>query len=125
MCDKFASKCAANPLFAKWFPLKTTRTSARQAKGAEVYGTWNQKHAVIDWQIHPSFTLDAGWMVRKENDTEKDTKNTGNDTDRQEDSGVEERTHWIKSPNPMFYGIPIIEKRPPDGRFFLSVPLNV
>ena len=32
MCDKFAKKCVANPVFAKWFPLKTSRTSARHVK---------------------------------------------------------------------------------------------
>ena len=37
MCDKFALKCAANPLFSRWFPLKTTRTSARAGKVKEVY----------------------------------------------------------------------------------------
>ena len=37
MCDKFAKKCVANPVFAKWFPLKTSRTSARHVKQGEIY----------------------------------------------------------------------------------------
>ena len=37
MCLKFALKCAADPPFSKWFPLKTTRTSVRQGKSQEVY----------------------------------------------------------------------------------------
>ena len=37
MCDKFARKCASDPLFAKWFPLKTTRSSARGVKKTEIY----------------------------------------------------------------------------------------
>ena len=35
--DKFAAKCAANPLFERWFPLKTTRTSRRSGKTEEIY----------------------------------------------------------------------------------------
>ena len=35
--DKFARKLAANPLFAKWFPLKNTRSSARHGKQSELY----------------------------------------------------------------------------------------
>ena len=37
ICDKFAAKCAANPLFAKWFPLKNTRSSSRGVKQKEIY----------------------------------------------------------------------------------------
>ena len=37
LCDKFAAKCAANPLFAAWFPLKTGRSSARNGKKQEIY----------------------------------------------------------------------------------------
>ena len=37
MCDKFAKKCAGDPIFAKWFPLKTTRTSSRANKQQEIY----------------------------------------------------------------------------------------
>ena len=37
MCLKFARKCAGNPLFAPWFPLKTTRSSARTGKTTEIY----------------------------------------------------------------------------------------
>ena len=37
MTDKFAKKLATNPLFAKWFPLKNTRSSARHGKQAEIY----------------------------------------------------------------------------------------
>lgn len=37
MCDKFAVKLANNPLFADWFPLKTTWTSLRSGKGHEIY----------------------------------------------------------------------------------------
>lgn len=37
LCLKFAKKCAANSLFAGWFPLKTTRTSARTRKQTEMY----------------------------------------------------------------------------------------
>ena len=37
MCDKFALKCIGNPIFARWFPLKMTRTSARQGKQPEIY----------------------------------------------------------------------------------------
>ena len=36
-CLKFAKKCAANPLFADWFPIKSTRTSLRTAKQTEIY----------------------------------------------------------------------------------------
>ena len=35
--DKFAKKLAANPLFAKWFPLKNTRSSIRNGKQPEIY----------------------------------------------------------------------------------------
>ena len=37
LCLKFAHKSASNPLFAKWYPLKTSRTSSRTVKKAEVY----------------------------------------------------------------------------------------
>ena len=37
MCDKFAKKCASDPLFAKWFPLKTSRSFARHGKQKEIY----------------------------------------------------------------------------------------
>ena len=37
MTDKFAKKCAADPLFAKCFPLKNTRTSVRNTKNNEIY----------------------------------------------------------------------------------------
>ena len=37
MCDKFAKKCAGDPLFAKWFPIKKARSSARLGKANEVY----------------------------------------------------------------------------------------
>ena len=37
LCDKFAKKCAGDPLFANRFPLKTTRTSARNVKKGEIY----------------------------------------------------------------------------------------
>ena len=37
LCDKFAKKCASNPLFAGWFPLKNTRTSSRHGKQTEIY----------------------------------------------------------------------------------------
>ena len=36
-CDKFASKCASNPRFVDWFPLKENRTSSRLAKNKETY----------------------------------------------------------------------------------------
>ena len=36
-CDKFARKCSVNPLFARYFPLKMARTSARNGKQTEVY----------------------------------------------------------------------------------------
>ena len=36
MCLKFAKKCASDPLFAKWFPLKTSRASSRH-KTQEIY----------------------------------------------------------------------------------------
>ena len=36
LCDKFASKCVGNPLFADWFPLKNTRMSTRGAN-REIY----------------------------------------------------------------------------------------
>ena len=37
LVDKFATKAATNPLFAKWFPLKTARSSTRNGKRQEVY----------------------------------------------------------------------------------------
>ena len=37
LCDKFARKSAANPHFAHWFPIKTTRTSNRVKKTNEIY----------------------------------------------------------------------------------------
>ena len=37
LCDKFAAKLAANPLFSHWFPLKNTRASMRQAVKKEIY----------------------------------------------------------------------------------------
>ena len=37
MCDKFALKCSRDPLFADWFPLKTSRSSTRNSKNQEVY----------------------------------------------------------------------------------------
>ena len=36
LADKFANKCAKKTLFSHWFPMKTTRRSARHP-GAEVY----------------------------------------------------------------------------------------
>ena len=35
-CDKFASKCLANPLFDHWFPTKTARASSRH-KNQEIF----------------------------------------------------------------------------------------
>ena len=37
MCMKFAKKIADDPLFAKLFPLKTTRSSARSQKTQKLY----------------------------------------------------------------------------------------
>ena len=37
LCDKFAAKLVGNPLFAGYFPLKTTRTTTRRTKTQEKY----------------------------------------------------------------------------------------
>ena len=37
LCDKFAAKCAAMPLFSDWFIPRTGRTSSRLNKGNEPY----------------------------------------------------------------------------------------
>ena len=44
MCDKFAKKCASDPLFSKWFPLKNTRTSVRNLKRLRF--TWKLRQDV-------------------------------------------------------------------------------
>ena len=36
-CDKFAKKCVGNPLFSKYFPVKTARSSTRVQKNVEIY----------------------------------------------------------------------------------------
>ena len=37
LADKFALKCRSNPRFSHWFPLKSTRSSNRQAKKTKEY----------------------------------------------------------------------------------------
>ena len=37
LCDKFARKSLSNPRFSHWFPVKSTRTSARAGKCQEIF----------------------------------------------------------------------------------------